>query len=172
MKLTIREITVFGMLGGIMYASKMIMELIPNVHLLGVFTIAYTVVYRKKALYPIYTYVMLNGILCGFAAWWVPYLYLWTILWGAVMILPKQIPKKVRPVVYMSVCAAHGFLFGTLYAPAQALLFGLSFNGMIAWIIAGLPWDAIHGISNFFCGILIVPIITVLRYAEQRMSGS
>ena len=88
------------------------------------------------------------------------------------MILPKQIPKKVRPVVYMSVCAAHGFLFGTLYAPAQALLFGLSFNGMIAWIIAGLPWDAIHGISNFFCGILIVPIITVLRYAEQRMSGS
>lgn len=172
MKLTIREITVFGMLGGIMYASKMIMELIPNVHLLGVFTIAYTVVYRKKALYPIYTYVILNGILCGFAAWWVPYLYLWTILWGAVMILPKQIPKKVRPVVYMSVCAAHGFLFGTLYAPAQALLFGLSFNGMIAWIIAGLPWDAIHGISNFFCGILIVPIITVLRYAEQRMSGS
>lgn len=172
MKLTIREITVFGMLGGIMYASKMIMELIPNVHLLGVFTIAYTVVYRKKALYPIYTYVILNGILCGFAAWWVPYLYLWTILWGAVMILPKQMPKKVQPFVYMSVCAAHGFLFGTLYAPAQALLFGLNFDGMIAWIIAGLPWDAIHGVSNFFCGILIVPIITVLRYAEQRMSGS
>lgn len=172
MKLTIREITVFGMLGGIMYASKLIMELIPNVHLLGVFTIAYTVVYRKKALYPIYTYVILNGILCGFAAWWVPYLYLWTILWGAVMILPKHMPKKVRPVVYMCVCAAHGFLFGTLYAPAQALLFGLSFNGMIAWIIAGFPWDAIHGVSNFFCGILIVPIITVLRYAEQRMSGS
>ncbi|MBD5484666.1 MAG: hypothetical protein HDR18_03945 [Lachnospiraceae bacterium] len=172
MKLTIREITVFGMLGGIMYASKLIMELIPNVHLLGVFTIAYTVVYRKKALYPIYTYVILNGILCGFAAWWVPYLYLWTILWGAVMILPKHMPKKVQPFVYMSVCAAHGFLFGTLYAPAQALLFGLSFNGMIAWIIAGLPWDAIHGVSNFFCGILIVPIITVLRYAEQRMSGS
>lgn len=172
MKLTIREITVFGMLGGIMYASKLIMELIPNVHLLGVFTIAYTVVYRKKALYPIYTYVILNGILCGFAAWWVPYLYLWTILWGAVMILPKHMPKKVQPFVYMSVCAAHGFLFGTLYAPAQALLFGLNFDGMIAWIIAGLPWDAIHGVSNFFCGILIVPIITVLRYAEQRMSGS
>ena len=172
MKLTIREITVFGMLGGIMYASKLIMELIPNVHLLGVFTIAYTVVYRKKALYPIYTYVILNGILCGFAAWWVPYLYLWTILWGVVMILPEHMPKKVRPVVYMSVCAAHGFLFGTLYAPAQALLFGLNFDGMIAWIIAGLPWDAIHGVSNFFCGILIVPIITVLRYAEQRMSGS
>ena len=168
MKLTIREIAVFGMLGGIMYASKLIMELIPNVHLLGVLTIAYTVVYRKKALYPIYTYVILNGILCGFAAWWVPYLYLWTLLWGLVMLLPKRIPKKVQPVVYMSVCAAHGFLFGTLYAPVQALLYGLSFQGMIAWIIAGLPWDAVHGVSNFFCGILIVPVVTVLQYAERN----
>ncbi len=151
-----------------MYASKLIMELIPNVHLLGALTIAYTVVYRKKALYPIYTYVILNGILCGFAAWWVPYLYLWTLLWGAVMLLPKQMPKKVRPIVYMTVCAAHGFLFGTLYAPAQAILFGLNFKGMIAWIIAGLPWDAIHGVSNFFCGLLIVPIVKVLQYAEKN----
>ncbi len=146
-----------------MYASKLIMELIPNVHLLGALTIAYTVVYRKKALHPIYTYVILNGILCGFAAWWVPYLYLWTLLWGAVMLLPKQMPKKVRPIVYMTVCAAHGFLFGTLYAPAQAILFG-----MIAWIVAGLPWDAIHGVSNFFCGLLIVPIVKVLQYAEKN----
>lgn len=167
MKLTIREIAVFGMLGGIMYGSKLIMELIPNVHLLGVFTIAYTVVYRKKALYPIYTYVILNGIFSGFAAWWVPYLYLWTLLWGAVMLLPRNMPKKVQPIVYMMVCAVHGFLFGTLYAPAQAILFGLSFKGMIAWIIAGLPWDFAHGISNFFCGILIMPIITVLKYAER-----
>ena len=151
-----------------MYASKLIMELIPNVHLLGALTIAYTVVYRKKALYPIYTYVILNGILCGFAAWWVPYLYLWTLLWGAVMLLPKQMPKKVRPIVYMTVCAAHGFLFGTLYAPAQAILFGLNFKGMIAWIVTGLPWDAIHGVSNFFCGLLIVPIVKVLQYAEKN----
>ena len=166
MKLTIREIVVFGMLGSIMYASKFIMELLPNIHLLGVFTVAFTVVYRKKALYTIYTYVILNGMFCGFAAWWIPYLYLWTILWGAVMLLPRQMPKKIRPFVYMAVCAAHGFLYGTLYAPAQAVLFGLSLKGTAAWIIAGLPWDFIHGVSNFFCGILIMPIVSVLRLAE------
>ena len=59
MKLTIKEMTMFAMLGALMYISKMIMEFAPNVHLLGVFTIAYTVVYRKKALYPIYIYVIL-----------------------------------------------------------------------------------------------------------------
>lgn len=170
MRLTTREITVFAMLGAVMYASKLLMELVPNVHLLGTFIIAFTVVYRKKALYPIYIYVFLNGMFCGFASWWVPYLYVWTVLWGAVMLLPERMPRIVRPVVYMAVCAAHGFLFGTLYAPAQAILFGLSFEGMIGWIIAGLPFDCIHGVSNFFCGILIVPVISALRLAERRFS--
>ena len=160
---------VFAILGALMYASKMIMEVAPNVHLLGVFTIAFTVVYRKKALYPIYTYVLLNGIFCGFATWWIPYLYLWAVLWGATMLLPKRIPEKIRPLVYMLLCAAHGFLFGTLYAPAQALLYGLSFQKMIAWIISGLPWDFVHGVSNFFCGILIVPIVKILTFLEKNL---
>lgn len=166
MKPTTREIAVFAMLGAVMYASKILMEVAPNIHLLGVFTIAFTVVYRKKALYPIYIYVILNGIFSGFAAWWVPYLYVWTVLWGVVMLLPRNLPKKIRPLVYMTVCAAHGFLFGTLYAPAQAILFGMSFQGMVSWIIAGLPFDFIHGVSNFFCGFLIVPVISALRLAE------
>ena len=63
MKLTVRETAIFGMLGALMYASKMIMEFAPNIHLLGVFTIAFTVVYRKKALYPIYIFILLLGIL-------------------------------------------------------------------------------------------------------------
>ena len=171
MKPTTREITIFAMLGAVMYASKLLMEVAPNIHLLGVFTIAFTVVYRKKALYPIYIYVILNGIFCGFAAWWVPYLYVWTVLWGVVMLLPEHLPKKLRPLIYMTICAAHGFLFGTLYAPAQAILFGMSFHGMVSWIIAGLPFDLIHGVSNFFCGLLIVPVISALQLAERYKSA-
>ena len=166
MKLTTREVAVFAMLGAIMYASKMIMEIAPNVHLLGTFVVAFTIVYRKKALYPIYVFVLLTGVYAGFATWWVPYLYLWTILWGAVMLLPRNMPKKIRPLVYMLVCASHGFLYGTLYAPAQAFFFGLNFEKTIAWIITGLPWDFVHGVSNLFCGLLILPIVRALRIAE------
>ena len=168
MKLTTRETAVFGMLGAVMFASKMLMELLPNIHLLGVLTVAYTVVYRRKALYPIYIYVLINGIFCGFAAWWFAYLYVWLILWGAVMLLPRDMPKKLQPAVYMAVCAVHGFLFGTLCAPAQALLFGLNFEGMAAWIVAGLPFDVVHGVSNFLCRVLIMPVVFALRLAEQN----
>ena len=70
---TVRELTIFAMLGALMYCSKIIMEALPNVHLLGMFTMAYTVALRKKALVPIYVYVMLNGVFAGFSMWWIPY---------------------------------------------------------------------------------------------------
>ncbi len=131
-------------------------------HLVGILTVLYTVVFRKKALIPIYIYVLLNGVFAGFSMWWVPYTYIWTILWGAVMLLPKNMTGGVATVVYAVVCSLHGFAFGTLYAPVQAIMFGLDFQGMIAWIVAGLPWDVIHGVSNFALGLLIYPLSRLL----------
>lgn len=167
MKLTIRETAIFGMLGTLMYCSKLIMEALPNIHLVGVLTVAFTVVYRRKALYPIYIFVLLTGLFGGFNAWWVPYLYIWTILWGVTMLLPKRMPKSVAVAVYAAVCSLHGFLYGILYAPAQALFFGLDFKGMLTWIAAGSLFDTVHGVSNFFCGFLIVPIIEILKTADK-----
>jgi len=171
MRVTVKETVIFAMLGALMYASKVILEFVPNVHLLGALTIAFTLQYRKKALYPIYTYVFLLGAFNGFATWWIPHLYLWLILWGMTMILPQNMPSKIKPIVYMLVCGLHGILYGTLYAPTQALLFGLDFKGMIAWIIAGFPWDIMHGISNLLCGILILPIVSTLKIAEKRVNN-
>lgn len=166
-KVTVFEMTVFSMLGALMYASKMLMSVLPNVHLIGVFIVSETLVYRRKALYPIYVFVLLEGLFGGFAMWWIPYLYIWTILWGMAMLIPKKLSGKKLMIISAVVCSLHGFLFGTLYAPAQAVMFGLDFKGMITWIIAGLPYDAIHGVSNLVCGLLIVPITKVLNQSQK-----
>lgn len=156
------------MLGTIMFCSKIIMEFLPNVHLLGMLTMTYTVVFRKKALIPIYVYVMLNGLYAGFTMWWVPYLYIWTVLWAITMLLPRRMPTKVKCVVYPVICCLHGLAFGTLYAPAQTLMFGLNLEQTIAWIVAGLPWDLIHGIGNLIAGMLIVPLSALLLKLVKR----
>ena len=167
MKLKLREIIVFALLGVIMFISKLVMEVLPNVHLIGAFTVAFTVIYRKKALYPLYIFVFLTGIYGGFNLWWLPYLYIWTILWGVVMLLPKTMPDAIAAVVYVIVCGLHGLLYGTLYAPAQALMFGLNFEQTIAWIIAGFPYDLIHCVSNLLAGVLILPIVKILKIVER-----
>ena len=152
----------YSMLASVMFCSKVIMEVLPNIHLLGMFTMTYTVVFRKKALIPIYGYVVLNGAYAGFSMWWFPYLYLWTILWAVTMLLPKNMPRKVKRVVYPVVCCMHGLAFGALYAPVQALMFGFDFEQTLVWIMAGLPWDLVHGIGNLFAGMLIVPLSELL----------
>ena len=167
-KLRVFELVLFPMLGTLMFCSKIIMEALPNIHLLGMLTMTYTLVFRKKALIPIYIYVMLNGLFAGFSMWWVPYLYIWTILWGLTMLLPKRMPKKLCMVVYPLLCAVHGFAYGTLYAPAQALMWGLDFQGTIAWIVAGIPFDLIHGVSNFAVGLLILPLSELLQRLMER----
>ena len=167
MKLSVKEMVIFSMLASIMYVSKIIMDSFPNIHLIGTLTIAYTLVYRKKALFIIYTFVFITGLFNGFGVWWIPYLYIWTILWGMTMLLPKNIPNQLKPIVYMILCASHGFLYGILYAPSQALLFGLDSSGMIAWIMSGLYFDLIHGISNFTIGTLILPIVNILQKVNK-----
>ena len=138
------------------------MEFLPNVHLLGALTMVYTIVFKVKALIPIYLYVGLTGLFAGFALWWWPYLYVWTVLWGGAMLLPKRMPKKVACVVYPVVCSIYGFAFGVLYAPAQAFMYGFDFREMLAWIAAGLPFDVIHGVSNFVAGLLVFPLSQLL----------
>ncbi len=168
MKLTVKETVTFALLGVVMFVSKIAMEALPNIHLLAVLTVTYTIVFRKKALYPIYVYVLLNGLVSGFNLWWIPYLYIWTILWAVAMLLPKNMNKKIAIPVYMLVCGLHGLLFGVMYAPAQAFMYGLSFKGTIAWIVAGFPFDAIQGAGNFVLGLLILPLTKVIKIAMKE----
>ena len=161
----------FAMLGTLMFLSKLLMEALPNIHLLGMLTMVYTLVYRKKALIPVYVYVVLNDVYAGFNLWWFPYLYVWTVLWAVTMLLPKTMPKAVACVVYPLVCGLHGLAFGVLYAPAQALMFGLNAEQTLAWIAAGLPFDITHGIGNTLVGVLIVPMSGLLQKLNRSVGS-
>ena len=166
-KLRVFELVLFPMLGALMFCSKIIMEALPNIHLLGMLTMTYTLVFRKKALIPIYLFIFMTGLYGGFGLWWIPYLYIWAILWGIAMLLPRRMPKRVAAIVYPVLCAIHGLAYGALYAPAQALIFGLDFEGMIAWIIAGLPFDLLHGLGNLVAGLLILPLSEILKRLKK-----
>ncbi|MBQ8868592.1 MAG: hypothetical protein IJ027_02590 [Oscillospiraceae bacterium] len=162
-KITLFELALFAMYGALMFISKILLEFLPNVHLIGMFIVLFTVIYRAKALIPIYVFVFVTGFFNGFNLWWVPYLYIWAILWGFSMLIPRNAPAKVLIIVCPIVCSLHGFLYGTLYAPFQAIAFGLDFKETIAWIIAGIPFDIVHGVSNFAVGLLVFPLVKVLR---------
>ena len=164
----IRDIIIFAMLGTIMFISKLIMELLPNIHAIAMFIAVFTLVYRWRALIPIYVYVFLSGIFYGFGTWWYPYIYIWAILWGFIMLIPKRLSLRTKAIICTVLCGLHGILYGTLYAPFQALAFGLNFEGMVAWIAAGFPFDVVHMCGNIAMSVLIVPLYKALIKLESR----
>ncbi len=167
--LSLRETVTFAMLSVLMFCSKLVMELAPNIHLLGMFIISFTLVYRAKALIPIYLFVFLLGIYYGFPYhWWGAYLYIWAILWAVTMLLPKKMPSRIAPIVYMGVSGVFGLLFSVLYAPYNSFIYGLSFEKTLAWIAYGFPFDVLHMVGNIAAGALIVPMQKLLLRLEKR----
>ena len=57
----LKDLVIFAVLGSIMFVSHMSMMVIPNIHLNGLLVAAFTLTYRKRALIPIYVFVMVYG---------------------------------------------------------------------------------------------------------------
>ena len=167
--LLIGEIAIYAMLGALMAVSDLIMNVLPNVHICSVLIVIYTLVYRAKALFPIYVYVFLIGFFEGFGLWWIPYLYIWPILWLMVMLIPKKMPKWLAPIVYAVVCGIHGFGFGFLYAPAQMLFFHYTWEQTMIWWKFGFIYaDIPHGIGNLVGSVMIVPLSALIRKLDRQ----
>ena len=157
------SLVLFAMYGALMFVSKFMMEGLPNIHPLTMFIMTFTVVYGIRALIPVYIYVIINGIFAGFAAWWIPYLYIWPLQCLITLLIPKNIPDKVAAVVYPVLCALLGLSFGVMYAPAQAIMFKFSFKQTLAWISSGLVFDVMHLGGNFVIGLLVLPLSKILK---------
>ena len=101
---------------------------------------------------------MLEGLVFGFSIWWVPYTYVWAIL--VLAVLPQ---RKHKSWLMLSVTGAlHGYLFGAMCAVVTAVVGGLK-AGFSFWI-SGIPYDLIHGTSNFIlCLILVRPLDTLAQ---------
>ena len=170
-KLTVREITVFAMLGVLMFAEKKLMEWIPNVHPLALLTMVYALAYRKKGIIPVIVYLVLDTAVTGGITWMVPYYYIFPLCWLCTLVLPQNLPRKALQVWCTVICTLFGLFFGILYAPWQALLWGLSFEKTLAWIAAGFWWDVMHAVGNFAASFLILPLADLLQKLHGKMKA-
>ncbi|MBQ6614406.1 MAG: hypothetical protein IIX18_03705 [Clostridia bacterium] len=166
-KLSIRDITVFAMLGALMFAGKKIMEFLPNVHPLTLLTVVYTVVYRRRAIYPIIVYLVLETFISGSFMWTVPYYYIFPLCHFAALLVPADFSDVKKQVCYTFICTFFGIAFGSLYAPWQAFMWGLDFTKTLRWIAVGLPYDVIHAAGNFALSFAILPIVKGLEKTKK-----
>ena len=162
-KLTLRQITLFGILGALTFGTKVAMAWMPNIEPVSLMVMLFAVVFGWKCLYPIYLYVLLEILLYGINLWNINYLYVWAILAVAAMAM-----KKLRnPLWWACLSGLFGLAFGLLCTPVYAAIGG--FDYAIRWWIAGLPFDYTHAVGNFVIAlVLFVPLRKLLEKLYRK----
>lgn len=159
-----RRLVLCALFAALMIAGKEALAFLPNVEVVSLFLIVYTAVYRAYALIPLYVFVAVEAVIYPYPVTVIMYLYVWLFLFGAVMLLPRD--RTLPAPVYAVISGLFGLLFGVLCAPVQAAYFWLNFEGTLAWIAAGLPFDLVHAAGNFALGFLAYPLIRLLKRLE------
>jgi len=148
-KLTTRDIAFIGMAVAVIEACKVVMQGLPNIEVTTFFVMMFTLVLGRKMLFVVPAFTLIEGCLFGFGIWWVMYLYAWPVL----ALVTWFVRKTDSVMIYSLIAGFFGLFFGALCSLPYFFIGG--FSMMFNWWIAGIPFDLIHGVSNFLIMLLL-----------------
>ena len=155
-----RSLVTAAFLAAVLVASKFALDGLPNIELVSLLVILYTLEYPRLAVPAVYTYVFVYGLLDGFGIWWFPQLYIWAVL----MLFARLMRQNRSVLLWALLSGLFGLCYGALYAVSYAVMNGGIAAG-VAWWVTGIPFDLLHGAGNFVVALLLYK---PLRYCLQR----
>ena len=158
----IYDMVVQALLGAILLVVQVALAPLPNIELVSILILVYTLTFGLKALASIYVFVIIEGLIYGFGIWWIHYLYIWTILWAAVMLL-KPMGSWIFWTLLLGI---YGFCFGALCAIPYLFVGGP--GAALAYWISGIPYDIFHCLGNVVAGaVLFKPLMFCMGKLNQ-----
>ena len=163
---TVREIALFGVLGGLTFAAKVVMAGLPNIEPVSLMVMLFAVTFGARAVFPIYVYVVMEFILFGLNLWSINYLYIWAILALAAWLLRRM----AHPLGWALLSGAFGLLPGAVCPPLYLFAGGL--GAMVSWWVSGIPFDLLHCAGNFVIAlVLFVPLRKLMARLYRQIGG-
>ena len=155
--INLRDLTALSVFAALMIAFQVALAGLPNIELVTLFIILVTLHYGKKALLSVAVFVLAEGLIYGFHLWWISYCYVWPVLVLTVLLLKKW----SHPLLWAVAGGFFGLFFGTLCSVPEFIAGG--WGAGFGYIIAGIPFDLIHCISNaVLIGLLFYPLNRLL----------
>lgn len=155
--------TLFAVLGALTFGAKYVMAALPNIEPVSLMVMLFGATFGRKALYPIYLYVVMELLFYGLGTWNIMYLYIWPFL-GLMAWLLRDME---HPAGWAVLSGAFGLLFGALCMPVDVVIGGFGYAAA-KWI-SGIPFDITHCIGNFtITWILFSPMRKLLEKLYRR----
>ncbi|MGX8797291.1 hypothetical protein ACR6HW_14660 [Fusibacter sp. JL298sf-3] len=161
-----RDLTLIAILSAALTAGKMALFSIPNVEIVTFLLIVYTVVFGKtRTLLAAFVFVTTEVLLWGFGTWIIGYYFIWPLL----IVMASLLSRVTRnEYAYAGLSAVFGFTFGLMFAIFESFFYGAAY-GFTYWI-SGLPFDIVHGVSNFLIALfLFKPVVRTVEKVKPHM---
>ncbi|MDK2968417.1 hypothetical protein [Lacrimispora sp.] len=163
--MTTKRLVIDAFLCALLFISQVSLSWLPNVELVSLFLILYTLVFGRHVWIILYVFVLLEGLFWGIGMWWFSYLYVWALVPASVFLLYKK--HCPSPVSAALLAGTFGMLFG-LFSSLPAVLTG-GLTAAFVWWTAGIPYDILHGMGNFIISlILFKPLYQLLTALKQH----
>ncbi len=158
-EVSVKDVAYLGMSLAILEASKLALDLLPNIEIVTLLFIVYTIFYGRKTILVAIGFTAIECFLKGFNVWLFMYLYIWPLL---IIIVYYANRNKVGSGFYCILSGFFGLFFGMFCSIPYLFIGGWSMA--VTWWIAGIPYDIIHCVSNFFlCLLLFKPLCAIMR---------
>ena len=148
-RLSLGETVLFGMLGALTFALQVVMAPLPNIEPVSLLTMLFAVTFGWKSLYCVYTFVAMEILFHGMGLWNINYLYIWTVLTIAAIMLRKM--DQVFGWALLS--GVFGLCFGALCGIVDIFIGGFGYAAA-KWV-SGIPFDLLHCIGNFAMTLIL-----------------
>lgn len=160
---SIRELTELSVICALMFGIKEAMNILPNIHPVALIIILTTIVYGWKAMYPVVGFCLLEIAMFGFGLWSLMYMYTWPLLVAIAMLFRDN----RNWFIWALIAGVFGLSFGALCAIPYIFTSGV--QAAIAYWTAGIPFDLIHGASNFAIVLIMLPTLykTMIRIRSK-----
>ena len=113
-----REIVIYGILSAVLLAAQVSLGFLPNIELVTLLLIVYTLVLKKKVFFVIYVFVLLEGMIYGFGLWWINYLYVWSVQAVITLLFRKNDSVwfwSILSGIYLELCAPFHILRSVVF---------------------------------------------------------
>ena len=149
-RFTAKRACYIAAMSAIIVVAKEAVSSIPNVEPVTILVCLFSVHFGVDTLFAVYIFDIVEGLIYGFhPLWWLPYLYVWPLLW----LLARMLKKEDPPLVWALLMGIYGLCFGTL-CTLPYFVVG-DWAGGLAYFLSGLSFDLIHCVSNFLIGLLL-----------------
>ena len=161
--LTVRDVATLGIMTAVLEAAKLALDFLPNVELVTLLLMVYTIFYGGKTLIVALAFTLIECFTKGIHVWVIMYLYMWPLL---ILIVYLTNKRGAGHLFYCILAAFFGLFFGLFCSIPYLFIGGISMA--FTWWIAGIPYDLVHCISNFIlCLILFRPLCAVMRRVKE-----